>query len=44
MKKFGNPGSDAKFTYLPGKTHFDLYQDGLGLQIAQEMYKIARPK
>ena len=41
MKKLG---SDAKFTYLPGKTHFDLYQDGLGLQIAQEMYKIARPK
>ena len=37
-------GSDARVTYLPGKTHFDLYNDGLGLQIAQEMYAIARPK
>ncbi len=44
MKKLGSPVSDARFTYLPGKTHFDLYQDGLGLQIAQEMYAIARPK
>jgi S-formylglutathione hydrolase FrmB len=43
LKKLGSPASDAKFTYLPGKTHFDLYSNGLGPQIAQEMYKIARP-
>jgi hypothetical protein len=36
-------GSDAKIDYLPGKDHFDLYNDGLGLKIAQEMYAIARP-
>jgi enterochelin esterase-like enzyme len=36
-------GSDAKFEYLPGKNHFDLYNDGLGLQIAREMYAVARP-
>ena len=43
LRKLTNPSSDAKITYLPGKTHFDLYKDGLGLQIAQEMYAVARP-
>jgi enterochelin esterase-like enzyme len=37
-------GSDAKIEYIPEKTHFDLYKDGLGNRIAWEMYKIARPK
>jgi len=37
-------GSDARFEYLEGRTHFDLYQGGLGLTIAQEMYAVARPK
>ncbi|MFN6964739.1 MAG: hypothetical protein ACK4S4_13360 [Pyrinomonadaceae bacterium] len=37
-------GSDTTFEYLEGKTHFDLYKDGLGSRIAWEMYKIARPK
>jgi hypothetical protein len=37
-------GSDARIEYLPGKTHFDLYKDGLGDQIAKEMYAVARPK
>jgi S-formylglutathione hydrolase FrmB len=41
--KLRSLGSDAKFQYLPGKTHFDLYKDGLGLQIANEMYAVARP-
>ena len=36
-------GSDAKIEYIPGKTHFDLYQDGLGTRIAWEMYKVAWP-
>ena len=36
-------GSDAKIEYVEGKTHFDLYEDGLGLRIADEMYAVARP-
>ena len=31
-------GSDAKFEYLEGRSHFDMYQDGLGDKIANEMY------
>jgi enterochelin esterase-like enzyme len=42
--KLRSLGSDAKITYLAGKTHFDLYQDGLELQMAREMYAVARPK
>jgi S-formylglutathione hydrolase FrmB len=34
-------GIKATFTYLPGKSHFDLYKDGLGKQIAMEMEKTA---
>ena len=34
-------GIKATFTYLPGKSHFDLYQDGLGKQIGMEMEKTA---
>lgn len=37
-------GSDAKFEYVEGKNHFNLYQNGLNERIANEMYKIARPK
>ena len=36
-------GSDATIEYLPEKTHFDLYRDGLALRIAREMYAVARP-
>jgi len=36
-------GSDAKITYVDGKTHFDLYNDGLMETIQWEMYKVARP-
>jgi S-formylglutathione hydrolase FrmB len=41
-------GADAHFTYLPGKTHMDLYgvgDDRMGLfdQIGAEMYAAARP-
>ncbi len=35
-------GSDAQFTYLPGRTHFDLYCCGLGQQIAKQIYDRAR--
>lgn len=38
MKKLGIA---ASFTYLPGKTHFDLYQNGLGKQIGKEMEETA---
>ena len=40
--------ASAKFTYLEGRTHFDLYktandQSGLMNQIGSEMYAVARP-
>lgn len=37
-------GSDAKIEWLEGRTHFDLYKDGLSERIAMEMYAVARPK
>ena len=37
-------GSDAKIEYIEGKNHFNLYQDGLNERIANEAYKVARPK
>ena len=41
-------GADPHFTYVPDRTHFDLYrvgQDGQGLfnEIAAQMYAVARP-
>ncbi|HEY0426469.1 MAG TPA: alpha/beta hydrolase-fold protein [Pyrinomonadaceae bacterium] len=36
-------GSDARIEYLEGRSHFDMYKDGLGTRIAQEMYQVARP-
>jgi hypothetical protein len=36
-------GGKASFTYLQGRTHFDLYQGGLQEKIANEMYVVARP-
>ena len=40
--------ADAQFTYLPGRSHFDLYKvgdDRMGLmdKITKEMYAVARP-
>ena len=37
-------GSDAVFTYLEGRTHFDLYQDGLARKMALEMFQVAHPQ
>jgi hypothetical protein len=37
-------GSDAQFTYVEGRNHFDLYEGGLRERIAREMYRVARPK
>jgi enterochelin esterase-like enzyme len=42
-------GADPHFTYLPGRSHFDLYfvgkdHGGLFDQISAEMYAVARPK
>ena len=34
-------GIRAQFTFLPGKSHFDLYKDGLEKQIGMEMEKTA---
>jgi hypothetical protein len=36
-------GGKASFTYLEGRSHFDLYQGGLSERIANEMYAVARP-
>ena len=37
-------GIRAQFTYMEGRNHFDLYQDGLGIKIANEMEAVAHPK
>jgi enterochelin esterase-like enzyme len=37
-------GIRAQFTYVEGRNHFDLYQGGLGVKIAQEMDAVAHPK
>jgi S-formylglutathione hydrolase FrmB len=37
-------GTDAEITYLPGRSHFDLYDGGLSIQIAKEMYSVARAR
>jgi hypothetical protein len=36
-------GSDATFEFIEGRDHMDLYQGGLDVRIAREMYKTARP-
>jgi hypothetical protein len=36
-------GYDAKFTYLDGRNHFDLYDGDLMASIAAQMYAVARP-
>ena len=41
-------GADAHFTYLPDRTHFDLYfvdkdRQGLFDEIGQQMWETARP-
>jgi len=37
-------GSDARFEYIEGRDHFDLYEGGLANRIADEMYRKARPQ
>jgi hypothetical protein len=36
-------GGKARFTYVEGRSNFDLYQGGLTEKIAKEMYAVARP-
>jgi pimeloyl-ACP methyl ester carboxylesterase len=36
-------GGKATFTYMEGRSHFDLYQGDLFEQIANQMYAVARP-
>ncbi|MDT8067762.1 MAG: alpha/beta hydrolase-fold protein [Terriglobia bacterium] len=43
QKRIAGLGYSAKFTYLPGRTHFDLYKGGLETRIAEQMYDVARP-
>lgn len=43
QKRIANLGYGGKFTYLPDRTHFDLYDGGLEIRIAQQMYEVARP-
>ncbi len=35
-------GADAAITYLPGRNHFDLYEGGLSIRIAKEMYAVSQ--
>jgi pimeloyl-ACP methyl ester carboxylesterase len=35
---------DAKFTYLPDRDHFNLYEGDVLTRIAQQMYDVARPR
>ncbi len=37
-------GAEAKITFVPGRTHADLYDGGLAEEIAREMYAVARPE
>ena len=37
-------GGKADFVYMDGRSHFDLYKDGLTEKIAKEMYAVARPR
>jgi hypothetical protein len=42
-------GAEPHFSYLPGKTHFDLYavgddRESLFDRIGAEMYAVARPR
>jgi Putative esterase len=37
-------GAKASFTFIPGRTHMNLYEGGLDESIAREMYAVARPK
>jgi pimeloyl-ACP methyl ester carboxylesterase len=43
QERIASLGYDAKFTYLAGRTHFDLYDGGLETRIAEQMYDVARP-
>jgi len=35
-------GADAEVAYIPGRNHFDLYEGGLSIRIAKEIYSAAR--
>jgi acetyl esterase/lipase len=35
-------GADAEVIYIPGRSHFDLYEGGLSSHIAKEIYSAAR--
>jgi S-formylglutathione hydrolase FrmB len=37
-------GIRAQVTFVEGRTHFNLYEDGLAIKIAQEMDAVAHPK
>ena len=37
-------GYEPRITYLANRTHFDLFEGGLGTRIAAQMYDVARPR
>ena len=44
QKTLQDAGIRAEFTYLDGRDHFNLYQDGLMEKITQQMMRVARPQ
>jgi enterochelin esterase-like enzyme len=36
--------ADAEVSYVPGRNHFDLYEGGLSIQIARQIYSAARAR
>jgi S-formylglutathione hydrolase FrmB len=43
QQRIAELGGKAAFVYLPGRTHTDVYENGVAEQIWQEMWKTARP-
>jgi hypothetical protein len=42
QRRFESLGYDARFTYIPHRGHFDLYDGHLLSRIAEQMYRVAR--
>jgi hypothetical protein len=43
QRRIESLGYQARFTYIPVRTHFDLYEGHLVRRIAEQMYRGARP-
>jgi hypothetical protein len=42
QRRIDSLGYEARFTYIPGRGHFDLYDGHLLRRIAGQMYRVAR--